>query len=108
MAAKKVTKKEAEKVLALYARAMKKYLGEVPPTGPDAAHCGDGPQLVLDWDWTGRPTPTILLEGGVSDYLPGYGIGGDIVWDVQKLIDAEGLGLWIEPYASYAVNIYRN
>lgn len=72
------------------------------PTGPDAAYRGEGPELRMDWDWTGKPTPTILLEGGPEEWAINCSFA------VQAKIDAAGLPLFVEPYTSYALSIYPN
>lgn len=73
------------------------------PTGPDAAANGLGPQLVPDWDWpSGGPTPTILLEGGPDDWAVRAAGDPDLVREFRKL------GIFAEPYASYALCLYRD
>lgn len=101
-----VTRDHAEQVLAIYAQVMARHTGAPVPTGEEAYVQGLGPHLKMDWDWPDKPTPTILLEGGVSEALPGYGIGAGIVYEVQKEIDRLQIPVWLEPYASYAVCIY--
>jgi hypothetical protein len=117
---KKVTQKQAEKVLQAVAEWMGKrgygqeFDHEVPgakkfdygdgdvtwflpvaPTGPEAARNGLGPQLVMDWDWpSSGPTPTILLEGGPYD------------WAIEIDLNDKALGVFTEPYAGYALCIY--
>lgn len=70
------------------------------PTGKDAAWNALGPQLVMDWDWSGTPTPTILLEGGPYEWA--Y----DCSFWVQEQLHTMGLRLYVEPYACYALSIY--
>jgi hypothetical protein len=72
------------------------------PTGREAANAGLGPVLVMDWDWPGQPTPTIILEGG-PDYW-----GVECAGAIQAKIDAAGLPLYVEPFAGYALSIYPN
>lgn len=68
------------------------------PTGRDAAHSAFGPMLVPDFDWTGTPTPTVILEGGPDD------------WAIRVADEARdefsAAGIYAEPYASYALNLY--
>lgn len=71
------------------------------PTGREAAYRGAGPMLNVAWEWPGRPTPTILLEGGPYDWAI------DASFDEQVIAEMRGLGLWCEPYAGYALCLYR-
>lgn len=52
----------------------------------------------LDWDWPGKPTPTILWEGGPYEWA----------YDESDRLQqaAAKRGLWVEPYASYALCVY--
>ena len=129
MTTTKVTQKQAEAVLAAAAEWLgKKGLGtlicpdgrdldivgdhkddgsECPnlkvgpaPTGKDAAYRALGPDLVLDWDWPGEPTPTILLEGGPGEWA--Y----DSSPAIQRALDAKGIKVYVEPFACYALCIY--
>ena len=72
------------------------------PTGADAAYRALGSQLVMDWDWSGKPTPTILLEGGPGEWA--Y----DSCSAIQKAMDAAKIPVYVEPYACYALSIYPN
>jgi hypothetical protein len=100
---KRVTKTQAEKALALVAAWMgprgMTLDGSPAPSGKDAADQGMGPQLIMDWDWPGDPTPTILLEGGPYDWA--IEIGSDIRDDLAKM------RIWSEPYAGYALCLHR-
>lgn len=71
------------------------------PTGPEAASKAIGPDLRMDWDWPGRPTPTVLLEGGPEEWAI------NCSYAVQQAMDAAGVPVFVEPYASYALCIYR-
>lgn len=77
----KLTQRQAERVLALV----------------NAKH--PGCTLRMDWDWSGRPNPTILTEG-VCDAIA-------LAPVVQEQIDRARLAVWVEPYASYALSLYR-
>jgi hypothetical protein len=99
---RRVTKKQAEAVLQQVAEWLgKQGYGQeidgkyipVAPTGPDAARHALGPDLVMNWDWPGQPTPSIILEGGPYD------------WAIEVPINVPGV--WTEPYAGYALCIYR-
>src|SRR5690606_845934 len=106
--AKKVTKTQAEFVLAKVAEWLGPKMGYegAAPTGDDAAYVGQGPALNMEWDWpSSGPTPTILLEGGPYDWAV------ECSWDVQREIDkskAHAGKVWVEPYAGYALCVYRN
>lgn len=69
------------------------------PTGEQAAYEGLGPMLNPEWDWpSGGPTPTIILEGGPDEWA--YYAGEALA---EKF---KALGIWSEPYASYALCLY--
>lgn len=73
------------------------------PTGPEAAYNGTGPTLNMAWEgWSGGAAPTILLEGGPEEWAIACS------YAVQKQLDAEGIKVYVEPYASYALSIYPN
>jgi hypothetical protein len=94
---KKVTQSQAEKALNEVARQLERYTGKKIPTGRDAAYRGDGPELNMEWDWPGQPTPTILLESSMFSN-----------WAVE--IDSAKVGrvagVFAEPYAGYALCLY--
>lgn len=71
------------------------------PTGREAAERGEGPMLVMDWDWPGSPTPTVILEGGPEDWA--IRVTGD---DKFQAVCAAA-GVFAGPYASYALCLYR-
>lgn len=99
---KKITTAEGNYVLKLAAeylatQGMGDEKGNVP-TGRDAAYSGTGPMLVEDWD---GDTPSVMLEGGPYEWAleaTGY---------IQERIDAAGKNLFVEPYYSFSINIYR-
>lgn len=70
------------------------------PFGKDAADHGLGPALRMDWDWSGTPTPTILLEGGPEDWPMRVTSGREL-----RAVMAEH-GVWCEAYSGYALSIY--
>ena len=96
---RKVTKRQAEKALAEVARQLSQDFngGEPVPTGREAAYTGEGPELMMDWDWPGRPTPTILLEGGIYS-------GWAVEIDTQAV--GKAAGVFAEPWAGYALCLY--
>lgn len=106
MRTKKVTKAQAEFVL----REVAKWLGPrmgyegSAPTGHDAAYCGEGPELRREWDWVHGSADAILLEGGPYDWAV------ECCWEVQQAVDASKTHrgqLFLEPYAGWALCIYR-
>jgi len=63
----------------------------------DIADGYGAPTLVMDWDWAGTPTPTIIWEGGP------YG------WAVEVANDFRPHhGVWVEPTTGWALAIYRD
>ncbi|MEH0110533.1 hypothetical protein V6N00_12555 [Tersicoccus sp. MR15.9] len=99
---KKMSAKTARQCLEAVADWLGPQLGYTgpAPTGSDAARSALGPELNMAWDWPNTPTPTILLEGGPDD------------WAIRAAADetlttrfAE-LGVFAEPYASYALCLY--
>lgn len=133
---KQVTQKQAEAVLQKVAQWLGKrgygqmfdhpvpgatdvgddqWFLNVAPTGPDAAYSGTGPMLKMDWDWpVGGPTPTILLEGGPYDWAIDFAAGGggtdqEFPEYGVKVPETPPLprGVRVEPYAGYALCIYR-
>jgi hypothetical protein len=127
---RKVTKAQAEKVLAEVAIYLGKQGLGVPvcpqgqpvddvlnhpdgspcddvtfgpaPTGPEAAYKALGPMLNMAWEgWYGDTSPTILLEGGPYDWP----IEGS--YKIQQALDAKGIPVRVEPRTGYALGIYR-
>lgn len=76
------------------------YLIGPAPTGRHAADHGLGPVLVMDWDWNGKPTPTVILEGGPYDWAI------ECCFDVQQALKASGVPLFVEPYSGWALSVY--
>jgi hypothetical protein len=69
------------------------------PTGEAAANVALGPMLNPEWDWpSSGPTPTILLEGGPTDWA--YDAGFDLADALREV------GVFAEPYAAYALCLY--
>lgn len=101
---KKVTQAQANRVLRAVADWMYQQNGYTQPipTGEDAAYRGLGPMLNMTWDWpSSGPTPTVLLEGGPVDWAV------RCCQYVQELMDARKIPVFVEPYSSYALCIYR-
>lgn len=104
MATKKLTKTQQKKALAIVAEWMgtKGYgdeYGGPAPTGPEAAFYGTGPELREGWTWPSTPTDTIILEGGPYDWAI------DVSW--ERADEFKDIGLYVEPYAGYALCLYR-
>jgi hypothetical protein len=71
------------------------------PTGKDAMYRGEGPMLDMAWEpWSGGPRPTILLEGGPYEWP----ITGS--YEIQQALDAKGVAVFVEPINGYALGIY--
>lgn len=105
MKVKKVTKAQQRVALAAVAEWLGPRMGyDGPaPTGDEAAAHAEGPVLVPEWDWpSGGPTPTIILEGGPYDWAV------EVAGDEAVLAKTRAAGLFIEPYAGYALCLYRD
>jgi hypothetical protein len=78
-------------------------------TADDVAN-GYGPTLVMDWDWTGEPTPAVIWEGGPYDWAIYVGYGGrmETGYHAPDLSDEIPDTVFVEPYSGWAVSIYRN
>jgi len=102
----KATEDHAMQVLQLVAAWLgKKGMtedGSPAPTGNDAACSATGPMLNMEWDWpSDGPTPTILLEGGPYDWAI------EICDDIRDAVSQINPGLWVEPYAGYALCVIQ-
>lgn len=104
MSSAALTKTQRRKSLAVVAAWMGKQGltedGRPAPTGKDAAYQGLGPELRENWDWPSTPTDTIILEGGLDDWA--YRAGA------QLADEFAAIGIYSEPYASYALCLYRD
>ena len=95
---KKVTKEQAEKALAEVARQLSAMNAGIDvPTGEQAAYTGDGPELRMEWDWPGEPTPTILLESSSFE---------EWALEIDSAKVGAVAGVFAEPYSSYALCLY--
>jgi hypothetical protein len=66
----------------------------------DSYHPDGVPNFKLDWDWSGKPTPTFLWEGcPIEEWV--HEVSGDLN---DKLNEK---GIMLEPYSSYALSAYR-
>lgn len=124
----KLSKSKQEKALAVIAKYLGPKMGYVKPcgecepcaaglkwdwqcdnpdlnvsaqTGQRAAHSGLGPMLIPDWDWpSSGPAPSIILEGGPDEWA--YDASND------ESVQAEmaKIGIYCEPYSTYALCLY--
>lgn len=63
-------------------------------------HVDGHPLFKPDWDWSGKPTPTFLWEGcGLEDWVD------KVSYALNPELNKKGIQL--EPYASYALSIYK-
>lgn len=97
--AKKVTKGNAEKVLAGVKKLFKAYT--------DGGN--DGPVLVKDWDWVGGPPVpwAIIWEGGPYEWsylVPNGGIDQEFGLKFGPIDVPDGV--YIEHETSWAIGIY--
>lgn len=100
---KQLSPTKQKKALAIVAEWLGPQMGyDGPaPTGPEASNSGTGPNLVPEWDWpSSGPTPTILLEGGPEDWAL------RVTWDEKVKAKFDALGVFAEPYASYALCLH--
>lgn len=104
---KKVTEQEATEVLNLVAE----WLGTTnpdgtvtpAPTGKEAAWKALGPMLIMDYEgWHSTAPAAIILEGGPYDWAV------DCCYAIQQKCDKNGIQLFLEPMAGYALAIYKN
>jgi hypothetical protein len=101
--ARKVTKRQQQKALAAVAEWLGPQMGYKgsAPTGDDAAYRGYGPALNPAWDWpSAGPTPTIILESG---YAPD---DWAVVASYELVAQFDRIGVFAEPYSSYALCLY--
>lgn len=89
--------KAALNIIAAWMGPKMGYPGSAP-TGREAAYKGIGPELVPDWDWSGTPTPTILLEGGPHDWA--------IIASGEVCAQMDAIGVFCEPYSGWALSLY--
>lgn len=100
--ATKLSKAKQERALRIVAAWLGPRMGyDGPaPTGRDAAWHAAGPELNPTWDWSGEPTPTILLEGGPYDWAV------EVTGDPAVVAAMGKAGVFAEPYAGYALSLY--
>lgn len=95
----KVTKRQAEKVLASIKRQWKTYL--------DAGY--EPPVLIMDWDWfgDGGGRPAIIWEGGPFEWALFANFGGkdEFGFDVAEA-DYDRDEVFVEPLTTWALGIY--
>lgn len=91
---------QAARIVAAWLGPQLGYTGPCP-ISEEAARNATGVQLKRDWDWPSNgPTPTLLLEGGPEDWA---------ILAAGELHDEfRAIGVFAEPYASYALCLYRD
>lgn len=92
---------QAARIVAAWLGPQLREDGKPVEISREAAHRGAGVQLIRDWDWPSNgPTPTLILEGGPED------------WAIRAACELRhqfaGIGVFAEPYASYALCLYRD
>lgn len=93
MTVKPITKTQANKALAVIKDLARKRYGYT-----DAELDSSDLTLNMTWDWpSGGPTPTILWEGGEYEWAYNWS------YEVTKKVP----GVFAEPYAGYALCLYR-
>jgi hypothetical protein len=71
------------------------------PTGAEYANRAEGPMLNPAWDWpSDGPLPTILLEGGPYDWACLVSMDNAVCAEMGEI------GVFMEPYAGYALCLY--
>ena len=101
----KLTDKQLDWALHAAARWLAPRMGyeHETPVGEQAARNASGPMLIKDWDWpSSGATPTRILEGGPEEWA--YYLSAD---DAEITRFREH-GIHMEPYASYALCLYRS
>lgn len=95
--AKKISKRDAEKVLAAVKKAF--------PSEP-----GYGPELRMDFDWFGNgPNPSIVWEGGPYQWtylFPYGGIDEEYGFKVPDVSSMIPEGYYTEAQTGWAISIY--
>lgn len=67
----------------------------------DNYHPEGHPNFIPDWDWGCGASPTFVYEGFPMDSWV-HQCSADIQPELDKI------GVWCEPYTSFALSIYRN
>lgn len=92
-----VTKRKAEATLRAVQRAYTSWVDE-----------GHGPELNMEFDWSGEPTPTIVWEGGPYDWAIFASFGGvDEEFGFELPAVQFPDGVYGEPYAGWALSLFR-
>lgn len=98
----KVTKRQAEKVLALVRKQF----------APWVKGTGTGPVLVKNWDWRSGPAPyAIVWEEGAYEWAhlsTGGGRDEEFGFRIDPITEEQqrAMGVFLEPYTSWALGIY--
>lgn len=101
-ATRTLTQRQQDRAARIVAAWLGPHLGyDGPcPISREAANNATGVQLIRDWDWPSRPTPTLILEGGPEDWA--------IVAAAELREQLGKVGVFAEPYAAWALCLYRD
>jgi len=119
-----VSAETARTILDLYAEVFTAHTGQDCLTGLAAYRRAEGPVLMVpesmayavaftddkvhECDTTGNGHPAIVLEGETGFCACCDEIAGCWTQAAQELANERGLRVLLEPYAGWAVNIYRD
>lgn len=63
-------------------------------------HVDGHPIFKADFDWSRTPTPTFIWEGcSIPDWVD------EVAYELNPILNKQGI--FLEPYASWALSIYR-
>jgi hypothetical protein len=78
-----------------------------------AAYISEGavpPRLIMDWDWSGEPTPSIVWPEGPLDWsivaFHGHHCGDFTCTQAEPIERVPGV--WTEPVNGWSLSIYRS
>jgi hypothetical protein len=91
---------QAARIVAKWLGPQMREDGKPVEISKEAAWNATGVYLNREWDWPdGDPTPTLLLEGGPDEWAI------RAAWELMD--EFARIGVFAEPYASYALCLYR-
>jgi len=106
-----VTLRDGEKVLAALKAQMGFYLDSFEIEGEVFTPITtEQPSLVMDWDWPGESTPSILWEAGPYDWTMYFPFGGRTEEGItlKDVSDRIPDHVFIEPWAGWGTCMYPN